>query len=721
MRRRLLPVLVRERVRRHRGRASLGAHGEPPGRTGAVPRRRAALLLLLLFPCFLLAEEPQTQAVSEAAPFATADRPGLELRLAGFPDEASALVGSDRCGTCHPEQYRNQHDLHMALTGQRVDIRTRGFWFSRERLEKPVLWPAEAGSRPRFRFTSNGILLESGADKSKSTKAEVVAILGSGARGFTPISVEPGRAIRELRLSFSAAKDAWFMTPGSKEDPNPLGVKHSAEESDDCLECHGTLLAFRGDRLDVTSSILGVQCERCHGPGRAHVEAMVSSEGESRIFNPGSLEADQQAAFCGQCHRQPSDIDPLDIMTRAPTLARHAGAGLMLSACFRNSPRDKTISCLDCHDPHRNVEPAADSYRKACLRCHLTPESDHHTQPIAPTADCISCHMPVEKEAFYGLRFTDHWIRRPGAPAPLDSSEREDYLDVLEGSYRKATLRTQLGPQKKAAFRIRLAEVLYARKNTDAALRFLREGLSFSPTYDQRLRAASLFRRSNRVSEAAEVLEAALAEEPNRADAYLQLGELLQQQGKLDEAMSRYLRALELEPESAPAHNSLGSVLGSQGKLEEAVAQFRRALELKPDYVEARSNLGLSLRMTGRFDEAVVEFREVLRQKPGWTPALNSLARILAAHPDPSRRQPGEALRLAEQAAELTVYSQPAILDTLAVAYASAGRFDQATKAAEEALRLATAGHAEALAEQIRQRLLLYGRREPYVDSPSQP
>jgi tetratricopeptide (TPR) repeat protein len=629
---------------------------------------------------------------------------------------AADLVGSEKCGTCHAEEYREQRDLHMARTGQSVDVDRRDGWFSDDRLKRPIIWPASAGAAPRFVIATDGIFLETGP--SSSARARVDAVIGSGARGFTPVSTEPGRAIRELRLSFSAREDAWFTTPGAQEnpDPDPLGPVHSAEQSRDCLECHGTLLTFRGDRLDVDASILGIQCERCHGPGRAHVEAMTRSEGEARIFNPGNLPVDEQAPFCGQCHRRPSDIDPLDIMTRAPAIARHAGAGLMLSACFRDSPREKTIACVDCHDPHRNAEPRSEAYREACLRCHRSPESVHRSQPISSTANCISCHMPVEEKAFYGLRFTDHWIRRPGAPAPLDSSERDEYLEYLETSYRGATLRPELGPEKRTQYRIRLGEVLYARKDFDEAFRFLREGLSTAPSYGERLRAATLFRQSGRVSEAVQTLEDAIRDDPGRTEAYLQQGELLQAQGKLDDAMLRYRRALELEPDSAPAHNSVGSVLASRGNLDEAVAHFRRAIELKSDYVEARNNLGLSLRLTGQLDEAVVQFREVLRLRPQSPPALNSLARILAAHPDPDRRDPEEALRLAEQAAELTEYSHPAILDTLAVAYASAGLFDRATAVGEEALRLANESNAGTLAAGIRERLILYRRKEPYVE-----
>ncbi len=596
----------------------------------------------------------------------------------------------------------------MALTARAVTPENVGLWFAEERLKKPVVWTASPKMEaPRYRAASEGVVLESG-----SRSVRVGAVLGSGARGFTPISAEPNRSIRELRLSFSAPHDTWLITPGSERERDPLGTLDSVEQSRDCLECHGTLLVWQDDVLDFEESSLGIQCERCHGPGSAHVEA-VEAGNPSSIFNPGELRADQQVEFCGQCHRQPFDIDPLAAMSRHPSIARHAGAGLMLSACFRRSPQETTITCLDCHDPHRDRETAA---RTSCLRCHASPEQDHRSQAIGSSADCVSCHMPVEEKSLMGVGFTDHWIRRPGSPAPVDSFEREEYLEYLEGSYRRGSERPRLGPEKNAQLGVGLAEIQFARQSREIAFRTLEAALSFSPSYTQRLRAAALYREAGRFSEAVGVLERAIASEPERFEAFYQQGELFQQQGKLYDAAARYRRALELNPGSAVAHNSLGSVLGSQGNFEEALVHFERAIALDSSYPEAHSNMGLALQRLGRLDEARVQLEEALAARPDRPVVQNALARILATHPDASRRNPEEAVRLADRAAELTGYENPAILDTLAAAYASAGNFEKAVAVAEEAIRRAP--EEGPLAEQVRARLNLYREKKPYVEAP---
>ena len=65
-------------------------------------------------------------------------------------------------------------------------------------------------------------------------------------------------------------------------------------------------------------------------------------------------------------------------------------------------------------------------------------------------------------------------------------------------------------------------------------------------------------------------------------------------------------------------------------------------------------------------------------------------------------------MALAKRACELTEYKQPAALDTLAVAYAEAGRFQDAVDMAEKALELAIGLGQEELAREIRAHLEMF-------------
>lgn len=102
--------------------------------------------------------------------------------------------------------------------------------------------------------------------------------------------------------------------------------------------------------------------------------------------------------------------------------------------------------------------------------------------------------------------------------------------------------------------------------------------------------------------------------------------------------------------------------------------------------------------------------------RPDFEKVANNLAWLLATSPDPSIRRPADAVRFAERAAEFSDGTAPGVLDTLAAAYASAGRFDEALRAQERALALAREVGEPTLAADFEGRLRLYRAGRDYVD-----
>ena len=98
----------------------------------------------------------------------------------------------------------------------------------------------------------------------------------------------------------------------------------------------------------------------------------------------------------------------------------------------------------------------------------------------------------------------------------------------------------------------------------------------------------------------------------------------------------------------------------------------------------------------------------MLNSRPDDVALLNDIAWTLATNPNASIRNGREAVELAERAVRLSGGQQPAILDTLAAAYAEAGRFPDAVQTAEKALELATRQNKAALADSLRTRIKLY-------------
>jgi Flp pilus assembly protein TadD/mono/diheme cytochrome c family protein len=206
--------------------------------------------------------------------------------------------------------------------------------------------------------------------------------------------------------------------------------------------------------------------------------------------------------------------------------------------------------------------------------------------------------------------------------------------------------------------------------------------------------------------------ERALTIRPRYARALSNLGDTLVVLGRADEAIRRYEAAIAADPQMPEARNNLGAALWRQGDLLRAERELREALRLRPGYAEAYFNLGHAAVRARRIGDAAGHFRQAAALKPDWVIAQTTAAWVLATAGDGAVRAPAEAVALAERAAALTGRRDARALDVLAVAYASAGRFDDAVAAAREALPQADA----ALAAEVTKRLALFERREAFVD-----
>jgi Flp pilus assembly protein TadD len=154
--------------------------------------------------------------------------------------------------------------------------------------------------------------------------------------------------------------------------------------------------------------------------------------------------------------------------------------------------------------------------------------------------------------------------------------------------------------------------------------------------------------------------------------------------------------------------------LAGRGRTDEAIVQFRKALEIDPRYAEAHNNLGVALAGCGRTNEAIEHFRKALELKPDYAMALNDLAWLRATCPEAAFRDGRSAVELAQRAIGLSGVRTPEFLDTLAAAYAEAGKFSKAKETVREALELAGRQNKAVLAEKLRARLRLYDAGTPY-------
>ena len=294
-----------------------------------------------------------------------------------------------------------------------------------------------------------------------------------------------------------------------------------------------------------------------------------------------------------------------------------------------------------------------------------------------------------------------------------------------------------------------LALVLMDRGDLAAAEKHYEEALRLDIDPQGALAFGSLRLQQGRLDEAAALYELAGRLDPHSPKVPYNLGIVREGQGDLEGAIARYRDAVRLEPEWPDAHNNLGVTLFKTGRVEEAKREFEATLRLHPGDIEAELNLGriavegedweeagrhyraaaaaatetrqsivahtglaAALVNQGKFSEAIEHYRAALRLDPGDVDVLGVLAWILATNPDAQWRDGAEAVRLAERACALTENRDADALDTLAVAYAEAGRFEDAVRAAHQALDRPDV--PSGLADQIRARLALYQAGQAY-------
>jgi len=283
-------------------------------------------------------------------------------------------------------------------------------------------------------------------------------VVGSGERGQSYLYWK-GDRLFQLPVSYWTPLGEWVNSPGytdgTADFTRPIDPR--------CLECHAGYIASipsgpPENRYQKTGLVLGLTCERCHGPGRQHVAieqaraapAQVSPPKSSpdatiavdfAVVNPKNLSRERQVDVCSQCHgglgeprapafsfvpgRALADYVQLVIPPADAKLDVHGNQVALLerSHCYQSSAK---MSCTTCHDVHAPERPAA-AYSDRCLGCHK-PESCGEYAKLGPdiAKNCVDCHMQVQDSDVIvsnvagkqvKMRIRNHWIKVYAAPA----------------------------------------------------------------------------------------------------------------------------------------------------------------------------------------------------------------------------------------------------------------------------------------------------------------
>jgi predicted CXXCH cytochrome family protein len=440
--------------------------------------------------------------------------------------------------------------------------------------------------------------------------------LGSGRQGISFLITRGDGYLFASPLCWFPREHGWDLSPGYKtgtprfERPVRAG----------CLYCHANQFELReGTENHYRTPIFrghSIGCERCHGPGEEHVREPAPGPGVGpNIVNPARLDAPRREGVCQQCHLQaeariqragrswtdyrPGELlhETIDVYLKEGHDPNNRFVGqveqMYSSRCFAGSKA--ALGCISCHDPHSLPEAsAADSYyRSRCLTCHatgdgdvpITPRTDAHSDATAPACSlpradrlkqspedsCTSCHMPRSgNRRIAHTTTTDHRIpRRPGIKDVTASKAPAGAAGTGE-------------PSLVSFFHdLREADRKAGREDPTEKDRDLGIALSLDPQESMTATGSGAgFAASDR--RALTLLNRALREVPDDADALDARGRVLKRSGMVREALESFRAGLELQPRS---EELLFHAAGAAVQLDDAVAAqplIDRLIEINP-------------------------------------------------------------------------------------------------------------------------------------------
>jgi len=233
-----------------------------------------------------------------------------------------------------------------------------------------------------------------------------------------------GNELYQLPMSYFKSLHSWTNSPGYDSTyadfSRPIGTG--------CLDCHSSYFQqlpsesqslTRKMDFDKKAVILGIDCERCHGPATNHVNYQTDFPEEKKaryITTYASLTRAQKVNMCAVCHsgnsgmvlRPTFDFKATDHIEdfRLPELYQvqdpkkldvHGNQTQLLqsSQCYIQSKMD----CATCHNLHSNERDQVALFSQRCMNCHT--EANHNFCKMAPQIgamiknNCIDCHMPA--------------------------------------------------------------------------------------------------------------------------------------------------------------------------------------------------------------------------------------------------------------------------------------------------------------------------------------
>ncbi len=571
-----------------------------------------------------------------------------------------SYVGIETCATCHADiQHTFQHTGMGKSFGEATMEKAYYEWDGSEVIYDPH---SQLYYQPYF---SDSILLvkefrfENG-DTTHARIQKVDYIIGSGQHTNSHIWAMNG-LLYQAPFTYYTQEGKADLPPGFEEGQNS---RFSRKIGLECMSCHNAMpVGFElGSDNRFEEVPLGIDCERCHGPGELHVTEkrkgiiIDTSKGpDYSIVNPKRLSADLQMELCQRCHLQGNavlvegksffDFKPgmrlSEVMNvylprysnsdESFIMASHADR-LKRSECFIAG--EGSFNCISCHNPHQSVrETNIQNFNATCSGCHgesaIEVCSENLNVRNRVEDNCVQCHMPVSSaEDIPHVTVHDHWIRVPAESKPdADEDLERKLLALVAINNPDPNIRS-----KARAFLQQYEQFEGSDYLLDSAMVYIRK-LPDSTSYTEWIHlfhlkgTPALMIRYIDAFGANELLGELNEMRYDNREAWTayRAGEAYSALGRNDFALTFYAKARQLAPDVLEFQNKFGATALKVGDIRSAENVFKRLMELNPYYPEAKSNFGYVQLLYGDTAQALVFFEAALDLDPDYVPARLNL------------------------------------------------------------------------------------------------
>ena len=342
-------------------------------------------------------------------------------------ETADAYVGAQACATCHSQVHDSWKSGRHSKMLQPANGATVKGDFTKGSI-------ALRGSRYTLRARNGEYFITESDLSGKAQEHRIEYTLGSRRVQHYLTTIDKGRIV-VLAPTWDVQRAQWFHNVEIiRPDEDDRQVVQQWNKN--CVGCH---VSRQDNAYDPRTQVyqtrwmdFGTSCERCHGPGRAHVEKYgrltqstqsaqnkelsadsaaaapakpkldTSSASEGwLIVRPTRLDPAASSAICGQCHSLRTVVNPeykageafsdyfVPVLEYVPVAAHSSqdppywadgrprrfsndAIGLWQSGCFLRGG----ATCTTCHiNPHlpdvdRNPQLAPTSSNALCTKCH---------------------------------------------------------------------------------------------------------------------------------------------------------------------------------------------------------------------------------------------------------------------------------------------------------------------------------------------------------------